>query len=144
MNKEEKSRLWKGILLGSVITPICKHLIYPINMIVIFIALSVLIVWIIKDRKKSNRYNFLGIVSLFIGGVFGLLMGMKKLNDLSLRVQMMACLGPGFLGIILMGVGNHIKDPENVSKKSIMIFSGVFTLLLIVVWTLFSFGSRNV
>lgn len=144
MDKDKKSRVWKGAMLGGAITAICKHLTYPVNMIVIFIALLALIVWMIKDRKKSNKYNVLGMVGIFVSGVIGILMSMGKLNDFSLRMQTVAGLGPGFLGIILIGVGNHIKNPEKVSKKSLIIGACFFAFMLLCIWVLFSFGSRNV
>ena len=135
---DKKLSVWQGLLIASIITPICKHLTYPWNLTVMILVVVVLVVVIVKDRKKYNKFNFAGMFSGIIGSILVVMMMMGKLNDFSLRVQMVVGLGPIFLGLFLIGLGNHIKDPKRVPIKNLIIILIMAISLILCFWNLFS------
>lgn len=135
---DKRSLVWKAILITSLLTPICKNLTYPWNIFVITIGILVLVIYVIKDRKKYNKFNFAGMFSIIIGLILGVMMMMGNLNGISLFTQIIASLGMIFLGVVLIGVGNHIANPEKVSKKMIYISMAFFSSILGVYWILFN------
>ena len=128
---DKKLSVRQRLLIGSIITPIGLHLKYPWNLFVVAFGILALVISVIKDKEKYNKFNFVGMLSAIIGSIVVFLMIMGKLNDYSLSVLIVASLGMIFLGVVLIGVGNHIKDPEKVSKKSLIFFSGFFAFMLL-------------
>ena len=135
---DKKSLIWKVILITSLLTPICKNLMYPWNIFVVTIGILALVIYVIKDRKKYNKFNFTGMFCAIVGFIIGVMMIMGNLNGISLFIQIIASLGMVFLGVVLIGVGNHISNPEKVSKKMIYISIAFFSGILGVYWILFN------
>jgi hypothetical protein len=134
---DKKLSVWQGVLIGSVITPICLHLQYPLNLIVIALAILLLLVCIIKDRKKYNEFNFAGITSTITGSiVIAISTTGQTMQGVSFGIQILASLGLLFMGIILIGIGNHIRTPEKVSKKQLMYGSGILFIFFGGFWVL--------
>ena len=134
---DKKLSVWQGLLIGSLITPICLRLQYPLNLMAMLLAILVLFVYVIKDREKYNIFNFAGMFSAIIGSIIGVMMIMGKLDDFALFAQLLASMGMIFLGIILIGVGNHIMNPEKVPKKTLYFGTVFFCFILAIYWLLF-------
>jgi hypothetical protein len=92
-------------------------------------------IYAFKERKNYNKYIFVGILSMIIGLTLGVLMGTDNLQGFSLLVKILSVLGTFCIGMILLGVGKHISNPEQVSKKSLVLFSifvgGILLFLLV-------------
>lgn len=134
---DKELSVWQGLLISSIITPICLHLQYPLNLMAMLLAILVFFVYVIKDRKKYNIINFVGMYSIIIGSIVGVMMIMGKLDDFSFFAQLLASMGMIFLGIILIGVGNHIANPEKVPKKTLYFGTVCFFFILGIYWLLF-------
>jgi hypothetical protein len=101
------------------------------------LAILVFFVYVIKDRKKYNITNFTGMYSIIIGSIVGVMMITGRLGDFSVFAQLLASMGVIFLGIILIGVGNHIANPERVPKKTLYFGTAFFCFILGIYWLLF-------
>lgn len=123
-------------------TPICLHLQYPFNLMAMILAISLILVSLIKDRKIYNKFNFLGMFIVIIGLIVGVAMIMGRLTDFSLSIQVLGSIGMLFLGTLLIGVGNHIKNPEKVPKKPLIIGAIFSCSLLLYFWLLLKLSSR--
>lgn len=144
---DKKRSVWQGVLIGAIITPICLHLKYPSNFIAVVLAILLLVISVIKDRKKYNKFSIAGMLSIIIGGI-GVAFSTTGMviSVTSFEMQIFTSLGMIFLGITLIGVGNHIANPERVSKKKIYFVIAVSSFLLGCFLLLFEFGkyiSRN-
>lgn len=133
---DKELSVWQGLLIGLIITHICLHLQYPLNLMAMIIAILVFFVYVIKDRKKYNIINFTGMYSIIIGSIVGVMMITGKLDDFSVFAQLLASMGMIFLGIILIGVGNHIANPEKVPKKTLYFGAVCFCFILGMYWFL--------
>ena len=134
---DKELSVWQGLLISSIITPICLHLQYPLNLMAMLLAILVFFVYVITDRKKYNIINFVGMYSIIIGSIVGVMMITGKLDEFSLFAQLLASMGMIFLGIILIGVGNHIANPEKVPKNTLYFGTVFFCFILGVYWLLF-------
>ncbi|GMA98846.1 hypothetical protein [Pelosinus sp. IPA-1] len=129
MNK--KLTMWQWLLIGSAISSICLHLQYPFNLIILAIALVVLVVHVVKNRDKYDKFNIAGMAVIVIGGLLiaSTIMG-YIIGGLSVATQILAAFVVSFTGMFLIGIGNHLSDPARVSKKALIIASTMSYLLL--------------
>jgi len=136
MNK--KPSIWQGLLIGSVLTPICLHLKYPFNLWVMLIVIVGLFVYIVKYWEKYNKFHFAGMISAIVGSiVVASSTTGKVIGGSSLEIQLLASLGMLFSGMILIGIGNHIANPEKVPKKTLYLGTAFFCTILGIYWLLF-------
>ncbi|AIF49787.1 phage holin family protein [Pelosinus sp. UFO1] len=134
---KERLSTWQGVLIGSLITPICLRLQYPLNLGVMVLVIVGLLVYVIKDRKEYNKFNFAGITSAIIGSiVIAISTTGQTMQGVSFGTQILSSLGLLFMGIILIGIGNHIRTPEKVSKKQLMYGSGILFIFFGGFWVL--------
>ncbi|WP_346355642.1 hypothetical protein [Azotosporobacter soli] len=122
----------QGMIIGAIVTPIGLHLKYPWNATVAIIASIVFLFIMIRDRGTSNKYIFIGTTIIVAAGIFmGAVMienpvpGLSGLMPITVGIIMM------FIGIFIIGVGNHIKDPKRVTKKDLAYIFGAFCFIII-------------
>ena len=136
-NMDKKPSIWQGLFIGSVITPICTHLKYPFNLMTLVIVIMVLIFHVIRNRNKYDKFNIAGMTSIIIGGLMGaFLITGQVLTGFSFGTQILFVFGLSFLGLLLIGIGNHLSNPERVSKKALVICSTISSVLLLYYYVL--------
>ncbi|WP_346355640.1 hypothetical protein [Azotosporobacter soli] len=140
---EDKLSAKQGMIIGSIVTPIGLHLKYPWNAAVGFIAGIVLLLIMMRDGKTYNRYNFIGTFIMIAACVFGGTVIMENPTDgISGLMEIQVVIVMMFIGIFVIGVGNHIKDPKRVTKKDLAYIFGAFCFIVIyfgaVVWFAYS------
>ncbi len=129
---EDKLTAKQGLVIGSIVTPIGLHLKYPWNVALAIIASLVLLLVMIRDRKTYNKYNFIGTMILIAAGILAAMVmsgnpiaGSSDLLQITISIVMM------FIGIFTIGIGNHIKDPKRVTKKTLAYAFGGFCFFAI-------------
>ncbi|WP_346354321.1 hypothetical protein [Azotosporobacter soli] len=140
---EEKLTAKQGLVIGSIVTPIGLHLKYPWNVALAIIASVVFLLVMIRDRKTYNKYNFIGTMIMIAAGLLAaMVMSGNPIAGASELLQIAVSLVTLFIGIFTIGIGNHIKDPNRVTKKTLAYAFGGFCFCVIcvgaVVWFAYS------
>ncbi len=129
---ENKLTAKQGLIIGMIVTPIGLHLKYPWNAAMGFIAGIVFLLLMIRDRKTYNRYNFIGTFIMIAACIFGGTVIMENPTDgISGLMEIQVALVMMFIGIFTIGIGNHIKDPKRVTKKTLVYAFGGFCFFAI-------------
>ncbi len=129
---ENKLTAKQGLVIGSIVTPIGLHLKYPWNATVAVIGSLLLLLLMIRDRKNYNKYNFIGTVIMVAAGIFmGSIMMENSVPGFSVLMPNAVSLVMMFIGIFIIGIGNHIKDPKRVTKKTLVYAFGGFCFLAV-------------
>ncbi|WP_346354318.1 hypothetical protein [Azotosporobacter soli] len=135
---EDKLTAKQGLIIGSIVTPIGLHLKYPWNLGMIMLIVVGIVIWIIYKRKKYNTYNRIGLSVIAGAGMgSGLLMAGQMIEGIPMLRQLLASIGMMLVGLLLYGFGNHIKNPEEVTKAKLVYSSAIFIpwgILCLLMW----------
>ncbi|WP_346354322.1 hypothetical protein [Azotosporobacter soli] len=127
-----KMKAKQGFIIGSIVTPIGLHLKYPWNAAVTIIASIMFLFIMIRDRGSYNKYIFIGTMIMVVAGIFmGTVMIENPIPGASVLMPVAVSLVMMFIGIFVIGVGNHIKDPKRVTKKDLAYIFGAFCFIVI-------------
>jgi multisubunit Na+/H+ antiporter MnhG subunit len=139
MDGKEKNSMWLYGMFGWLAVTIGLRLSTRSNSIVVGIAMLIFLIIMIKDRKRLAGFDIIGRVCFLAGGVLGFSVMIGILQDVPLQVWALSMLALFGIGLVLMGWGAHLKNPENVSKKKVCVEAGFMIFILVYFGILFTY-----
>jgi len=131
MDKKQKNNMWICGMFGWLAVTIGLRLSTRSNSIVVGMALLIFLIIMIKDRKRLARFDIIGRLCFLAGGVLGFSVMIGILQGVPLPIWCLSSLFLFGIGIVLIGWGAHLKNPEKVSKKKVCIGAGVMIFNLV-------------
>jgi Ca2+/Na+ antiporter len=138
MDGKKKNSLWLYGMFGWTVATIGLHLSSKSSAVVEGIAVLAFLMIIIKDRKQLAVFDIVGRVCFFAGGVLGFSVMIGILQGVPLAVWALSVLALFGIGVVLMGWGAHLKNPEEVSKKKVCAGAGFMIFILVYFGILFA------
>ena len=139
MDKKQKNSMWLYGMFGWTVATIGLHLSSKSSAVVEGIAALAFLIIIIKDRKQLAVFDIVGRVCFLAGGVLSFSVMTGILQGVPLPVWGLGVLFLFGIGIVLIGWGAHLKDPEEVSKKKVCAGAGFMIFILVYFGILFTY-----
>ena len=131
MDKKQKNSMWLYGMFGWLAVTIGLRLSTRSNSIVAGIAMLVFLIIMIKDRKRLAGFDIVGRLCLLGGGLLVLSVMTGILQGVPLPLWGLSMLALFGIGVVLIGWGAHLKNPEKVSKKMVCVGAGVMVFNLV-------------
>jgi NADH:ubiquinone oxidoreductase subunit 6 (subunit J) len=139
MDKKQKNNMWICGMFGWLAVTIGLRLSTRSNSIIVGMAMLIFLIVMIKDRKRLAGFDIVGRICFLAGGVLGFSVMTGILQGVPLAVWALGVLALFGIGVVLMGWGAHLKNPENVSKKKVCVEAGFMIFILVYFGILFTY-----
>jgi len=128
-----KNSMWLYGMFGWLAVTIGLRLSTKSTAIVEGIALLMILIIMIKDRKRLTEVDLVGRLCFLAGGILAFSVMTGVLQGVPFPVWSLSCFALFGIGLVAMCWGAHLKDPEKVSKK-VVYLTAVFWFFILCVW----------
>ena len=120
--------------IGLLILPVGLHAKYPWNVIAMGVAIAGVVLELVINRERYNSWSAIGFSCFGVGGscCAAAVAGKTILNMPDLTQEMLG-MAIVFFGLALMGIGEHLKNPEKVTRKTLYRMACGYVLLGVMV-----------